>query len=107
MRIIPGDICITRWVDFRLHFDQEVIVRCRQELGIIDFFVIYNIANISSTTFGLLFETLFFKKTLLHLPLWGGLAIFLFIDWVVTVKFTLFPWLRSLPKSVKPYSIGS
>ncbi|MEE2698635.1 MAG: ABC transporter permease [Pseudomonadota bacterium] len=34
MRIIPGDICITRWVDFGLHFDQEVIVRCRQELGL-------------------------------------------------------------------------
>lgn len=34
MRIIPGDICITRWVDFGLHFDQEVIARCRQELGL-------------------------------------------------------------------------
>ncbi|MEE2698778.1 MAG: hypothetical protein VX923_03690 [Pseudomonadota bacterium] len=68
---------------------------------------LYDLATKSFLTFGRLFDDLFFDQPHLHLFLWGGLAIFWIVDWVVTGKFILFPWLRSLPKSVKPYSIGS
>ena len=61
-------------------------------------FVVYQIANKSYFTFGRLFDDLFFDEPQLHLLLWGILAIFLFLDLVVTGKFTLFPWHRSLPK---------
>ena len=61
-------------------------------------FVVYQIANKSYFTFGRLFDDLFFDEPHLHLLLWNGLAIFLFIDRIVTGKFTLFPWHRSLPK---------
>ena len=69
--------------------------------------LLFDLATNITYTFGHLFDELFFDNPLLHLFLWGALAIFWFIDWVVTGKITLFPWLRSLPKSVKPYSIGS
>jgi hypothetical protein len=60
--------------------------------------VFYRLATKSHITFGRFFDDLFFDEPQIHLLLWGGLAIFLFIDWVVTGKFTLFPWHRSLPK---------
>ena len=61
-------------------------------------FVVYQIATKSYFTFGRLFDDLFFDEPQLHLLLWGILAIFLFLDLVVTGKFTLFPWHRSLPQ---------
>ena len=35
------------------------------------------------------------------LLLWGGLLSFLLVEWVVTRKFTLFPWERSLPSQAE------
>jgi len=34
MRVIPGDVCLVRWVDYGIHFDQEVVDICRNELGL-------------------------------------------------------------------------
>ncbi len=34
MRIIPGDVCLIRWTDYGMHFDQDVIDICRNELGL-------------------------------------------------------------------------
>ena len=34
MRIIPGDICLTRWVDFRTDLNPDTLNFCRQELGL-------------------------------------------------------------------------
>ena len=36
MRVIPGDICLVRWVDYGMHYDQEVIDICRNEFGLND-----------------------------------------------------------------------
>ena len=36
MRAIPGDVCLVRWVDYGIHFDQEVVDICRNELGLND-----------------------------------------------------------------------
>ena len=36
MRVIPGDVCLVRWVDYGIHFDQEVVDICRNELGLND-----------------------------------------------------------------------
>ena len=34
MRIIPGDICLTRWVDFGTDLNPDTLNFCRQELGL-------------------------------------------------------------------------
>ena len=34
MRIIPGDICLTRWVDFGTDLNPDTFNFCRQELGL-------------------------------------------------------------------------
>ena len=34
MRIIPGDICLTRWVDFGTDLNPDNLNFCRQELGL-------------------------------------------------------------------------
>ena len=67
--------------------------------------VFYRLATKSHITLGRLFDDLFFDEPHLHLLLWGSLAIFLFIDWIVIGKFTLFPWHRSLPKAVSKTAI--
>ncbi len=36
MRLVPGDICLVRWLDYGMHYDQEVIDICRNELGLND-----------------------------------------------------------------------
>ncbi|HJP13306.1 MAG: ABC transporter permease [Nitrospinota bacterium] len=36
MRVIPGDICLVRWVDYGMHYVQEVIDICRNEFGLND-----------------------------------------------------------------------
>ena len=36
------------------------------------------------------------------LLLWGGLVGFLFIEWLATRKFILFPWERSLSSQAEP-----
>ena len=45
-----------------------------------------------------LIDDLFFEEPISHLLLWGGLAIFCVIDRIMTGKFTIFPWNRSLLK---------
>ena len=34
MRIIPGDICLTRWVDFGTDLNPDTLNFCRLELGL-------------------------------------------------------------------------
>lgn len=34
MRVLPGDVCLVRWVDYGMHYDQAVIDICRNELGL-------------------------------------------------------------------------
>ena len=34
MRIIPGDICLTRWVNFATDLSSHTLNFCRQELGL-------------------------------------------------------------------------
>ncbi len=47
-------------------------------------------------------DAFFFDHGLLPpLLLWGGLVGFLFIEWLATKKFTLFPWERSLSNPPK------
>ena len=36
MRVIPGDVCLVRWVDYGIHFDQAVVDICRNEMGLND-----------------------------------------------------------------------
>jgi len=36
MRVIPGDVCLVRWVDYGIHFDQDVVDLCRIEMGLND-----------------------------------------------------------------------
>ena len=34
MRVIPGDICLTRWVDFGANLDPDILDFCRYKLGL-------------------------------------------------------------------------
>ena len=34
MRVLHGDVCLVRWVDYGMHYDQAVIDICRNELGL-------------------------------------------------------------------------
>ena len=34
MRVIPGDICLTRWVDFGANLDPYILDLCRHKLGL-------------------------------------------------------------------------
>lgn len=34
MRIIPGDICLTRWVDYGTNLDPSILELCRDQLGL-------------------------------------------------------------------------
>ena len=36
MRIIPGDICLTRWVDYGTNLDPSLLELCRDNLGLND-----------------------------------------------------------------------
>ena len=36
MRIIPGDICLTRWVDYGTNLDPSLLELCRENLGLND-----------------------------------------------------------------------
>jgi len=36
MRVIPGDICLSRWVDYGLNLDPTLLELCRNELGLND-----------------------------------------------------------------------
>ena len=36
MRVIPGDICLVRWVDYGTHLDTDLLDHCRNELGLND-----------------------------------------------------------------------
>ena len=36
MRVIPGDVCLVRWADYSIPYDQEVVDICRNELGLND-----------------------------------------------------------------------
>jgi peptide/nickel transport system permease protein len=36
MRVLPGDVCLVRWVDYGIHFDQAVVDICRNEMGLND-----------------------------------------------------------------------
>ncbi|SVD49797.1 uncharacterized protein METZ01_LOCUS402651, partial [marine metagenome] len=36
MRVIPGDICLIRWLDFGTHKDLALLHLCRDELGLND-----------------------------------------------------------------------
>ena len=55
MRIIPGDICLTRWVDYGTNLDPSLLQLCRENLGLNDpLFVqfINFISNILTLNFG-------------------------------------------------------
>ena len=55
MRIIPGDICLTRWVDYGTNLDPLLLELCRENLGLNDpLFVqfINFISNILTRSFG-------------------------------------------------------
>ena len=36
MRVIPGDVCLFKWVDFGTHKDLALLEICRNELGLND-----------------------------------------------------------------------
>ena len=36
VRVIPGDICLVRWVDYGTHLDTDLLDHCRNELGLND-----------------------------------------------------------------------
>ena len=56
MRIIPGDICLTRWVDYGTNLDPSLLELCRDQLGLnnplFEQFVSF-LKNICSLDFGL------------------------------------------------------
>ena len=51
----------------------------------------YQLATEDHITLYSLFDDLFFKEPISHLLLWGGLAIFYVVDWIITGKSTIFP----------------
>ena len=57
---------------------------------------LYRLATVETVTVDKFIADAFFfdHGPLPPLLLWGGLAGFLFIEWVATRKFTLFPWER-------------
>ena len=59
---------------------------------------LYRLATVETVTVEKFIADAFFfyHGWLPPLLLWGGLVGFHFIEWVVTRKFTLFPWERSL-----------
>ena len=59
---------------------------------------LYRLATVETVTVVKFIDDAFFfdHGPLPPLLLWGGLVGFLFIEWVATRKFTLFPWERSL-----------
>ena len=58
----------------------------------------YQLATENHITLDGLIDDLFFEEPTSHRLLWGGLAIFCVVDWIMTGKVTIFPWRRSLPK---------
>ena len=59
---------------------------------------LYRVATEDHLTIDSLVDDLFFEEPTSHLLLWGGLAIFCVIDRIMTGKFTILPWNRSLIK---------
>ena len=61
---------------------------------------LYRLATVEAITVDKFIADAFFfdHGPLPPLLLWGGLVSFLFIEWLDTGKFTLFPWERSLSK---------
>ena len=36
MRVLPGDICLARWVDYGMDLDPSLLELCRNQLGLND-----------------------------------------------------------------------